>query len=103
MHGTCGFSLMLQPLRVLSRREHNRAKMLFMRQANRGFGKRREKPIEQLPPPVIGTCRLCRLEEQVLKNSHYIPSALYWPKGLEFTTKDAVGKDGAHLKQHLLC
>jgi hypothetical protein len=51
-----------------------------------------------------GTCRLC-LKEKDLRESHYMPAALY-PKNakeLVFTTQEAAHTDRFEVKQYLLC
>jgi hypothetical protein len=50
-----------------------------------------------------GTCRLC-LEVKDLRESHYMPSALYPRRGhFEFTTPNSAGTSHEHLTQRLLC
>jgi hypothetical protein len=54
--------------------------------------------------PVIGQCKLC-LEQKQLLESHLMPNALYAPgkNGIQYATRTQSGQNPQHMKAHLLC
>ena len=54
--------------------------------------------------PVIGKCKLCLKQKQLLE-SHLMPNALYAPgkMGIQYATRTQSGQNPDHMKAHLLC